>query len=207
MAFNIDGFVTVQNFIGAVGGTAINEHRYSTNDTKNAIETAGYFNDARDEGHIRQGDLMLVAGDRDGTPFTAAYIFASVPAVGAGNVTITEMAAVTQNVEQVLTVRVPAMGTASTQYVVCPVAGSITSVDGVANANGSTSTATVTVTVPTTGAIATLPFTSGYVAGTKVSDVTITAHSLDVGAVIALASDGGGDSAADVIVTLKVTPA
>lgn len=204
MPFDLDGFITTEAYAGAVGGTAIREHRYATNDTKAQIQVAGYFNTLRDRGLIGLGDIVIVAGDRDGTPFLSSYIFASVPATG--NVTMTEHAAVTQNVKNVLTVRVPVLGTASTQYVVVPFAGSITRIDGVSSANGATATGTITVTVPTTGAIATVPFLSSYTAGARVGSGSITAHTLAAGAVVTVATDGGGDGTGEVILTLELTP-
>lgn len=204
MPVDIKGFVTIENFIGAVDGLPIREHRYATNDNAVTIEAAGYFNLLRDKKFIRKGDLIVVSGDRDGTPFCSTYVFVGVP--DSGDVTVTEHKAVTQNVKQVITARVPVLGTASTHYVVCPIAGVVSKVLGVSNANGATATGTVTISVPTTGAIATLPFVSGYTAGGMVEDTTITAHALAAKGVITVATDGGGDGAGEVIVTLEITP-
>jgi hypothetical protein len=200
MSFNKNGFVTFANFIGSVSGIGLQAHSYVTNDDKASIEAAGYFNEARDLGYIKKGDILWLAGDRDGVPFLSSYVFSAVPAVGGGDVTLTENAAV------ILAVRVPVLGTASTHYIVCPVAGVISKVLGVSNANGAASTGTVTVTVPTTGAVATLPFVSGYTAGAAVEDTTITEHELAEDAVITVATDGGGDGTGEVIVTLEITP-
>lgn len=205
--FNLRGFITNENFIGDVDGHPIRAHSYVSNDGFATIEAAGYFNALRDKGLIKKGEPITVAGDRDGTPFLGIYVFASVPAIGGGDVTITEAKAVTQNVKQVLTVRVPVLGTASTHYVVCPLAGAITKVLGVSNANGATATGTITVSVPTTGAVATLPFPSGYTAGSVIEDTTITAHALAEDAVITVATDGAGDGTGEVLVTLEITPA
>lgn len=196
------GFKT-ENTLGAVSGMTgtVKQHFHVTDDTKAQVETDGYFNPVSD--YITDGDLIVVSGDRDGTKWHCSYV---VTKPASGDLTVTAHAAVTQNVLQVLTVRVPVLGTASTQYVVTPVAGAISQVLGVSNANGATATGTVTITVPTTGAVATLPFTSGYTAGTAVEDATITAHSLAAGAVITVATDGGGDGTGEVIVTLEITP-
>ena len=175
---------------------------YTTNDTKATIEGAGYFNAA--VAVLKKGAVIQAAGDLDGTPFHTSYV---VSGNDGSAVTLTEHAAVTQNVKQVIAVRVPVLGTASTHYVASPIAGSISKVLGVSNANGATATGTVTVSVPTTGAIATLPFTSGYTAGTAVEDTTITAHALLANGVITVATDGGGDGTGEVIVTLEITPA
>jgi hypothetical protein len=196
MAFILNNLTAMRPF----GGKML--YGYVTNDTKATIQGAGYFNNAST--YFSVGDVINVSGDLDGTPFHTSYV---VSAISAGVVTLTEHAAVTQNVKQVITARVPVLGTASTHYVVCPIAGSVTKVLGVSNGNGATATGTITVTVPTTGAIATLPFVSGYTAGAAVEDTTITAHTaLLAGGVITVATDGGGDGAGEVIVTLEITP-
>lgn len=182
-------------------GRALN-FLYATDDTKAVIQGAGYFNAA--SAVLKVGSIINVAGDLDGTPFHTSYVVSSN---SGGVVALTEHSAVTQNVKQVITARVPVLGTASTQYVVTPIAGAISKVLGVSNGNGATATGTVTITVPTTGAIATLPFPSGYTAGGAIEDTTITAHTLAAGAVITVATDGGGDGAGEVIVTLEITPA
>lgn len=182
---------------------AVSQFGYATNDTKATVEGANYFDGAADR--LRAGDVIMVSGDLDGTPFHTSYIVASITA---GVVAITEHSAVTQNVKQIITVRVPVLGTASTHYAASPIAGSITKVLGVSNANGAAATGTVTVSVPTTGAIATLPFLSGYTAGAVIEDETITAHTaLLENGVITVATDGTGDGTGEVIVTLEITPA
>ncbi|PZQ48891.1 MAG: hypothetical protein DI551_00745 [Micavibrio aeruginosavorus] len=197
-----NGFKTNSTKGAASGTGALSGHDYVSNDTKAQIETAGYFNTVRK--FVRKGDSVLVTGDIDGTPFITMYIFSSVPT--SGDILVTEMAAITQNVKQILTVRVPVLGTASTHYVATPVAGKISKVLGVSNANGATATGTITITVPTTGAIATLPFLSSYTAGAVIEDTTITTHTLAAGAAITVATDGGGDGTGEVLVTLELTP-
>jgi hypothetical protein len=175
---------------------------YVTDDTKATIQGAGYFNAAA--AVLKKGAVIQAAGDIDGTPFHTSYVVSSNDG---STVVLTEHSSVTQNVKQVITARIPVLGTASTHYVVCPIAGSVTKVLGVSNGNGATATGTITVTVPTTGAIATLPFVSGYTAGAAIEDTTITAHTaLLAGGVITVATDGGGDGAGEVIVTLEITP-
>ncbi|MFO0390186.1 MAG: hypothetical protein ACK502_10800 [Alphaproteobacteria bacterium] len=200
MTYNANSLRLIESF-GSTGNKAQGLYGYATNDTKASIEGAGYFNASASL--LKVGDQIHVSGDLDGTPFHTSYVVSSNNGT---TVAITEHSAVTQNVLQVLTVRVPVLGTASTHYVMNPVAGAISKVLGVSNANGATSTGTVTITVPTTGAIATLPFTSGYTAGTKIEDTTITAHTLAADSVITVATDGGGDGTGEVIVTLVVTP-
>lgn len=201
MPYNAEGFVCTNNFIGAVSDAPKKQYSYITNDTKSNIESAGYFN--QEASRLKVGDLIDVGGDIDGTPFHTSYVVSSNNGT---TVALTEHAAVTQNVKNYVTVRVPVLGTASTQYVVIPRAGAITKVLGVSNANGATATGTITITVPTTGAVATLPFTSSYAAGTAIEDTTITAHTLAANAVVTVATDGGGDGTGEVLVTLEITP-
>lgn len=196
------GFKT-ENTLGAVPSMTgtVKQHFHVTDDTKVQVEAAGYFNPVAE--YIGDGDLIIVSGDRDGTKWHSSYV---VSKPGSGDLTLTEAAAVTSNPNSLLTVRVPVLGTASTHYVAVPFAGAITEVVGVSNANGAASTGTVTVSVPGTGEIASLAFPSGYTAGTAVEDSTITAHTLTANAVITVATDGGGDGAGEVVVTLQVTP-
>lgn len=203
MTFNIDGFITTQNLIGAVGGTPIREHRYCTNDTKGTIEGAGYFNDLRDDGLITEGDLLGVSGDLDGTPFHAFYVFSSVPA--SGDVALTEHAAVTQNVLHALTVRVTALGTASNHYVVSPVAGELVAAYGVSNGANGTAPSTIGISIDG-GDKATLTFSDTYVAGTAVSDTSVDANTISAGEVILIDNNGEGDGTGEVTVTLLIQP-
>lgn len=198
----LDGFKT-ENTLGAVASMTgtVKQHFHVTNDTKAQVQTAGYFNTVTD--YITDGDLVVVSGDRDGTKWHSSYVITK-PA--SGDITLTEHAAITSNPNGTLQARIAVLGTASTAYVAVPFAGAISKVLGVSNANGATSTGTVTITVPTTGAVATLPFTSGYTAGSVVEDTTITAHSLAANAIITVATDGGGDGTGEVIVTLQITP-
>lgn len=180
---------------------------YWTNDLLNAVVASGYFNAAY--AGFTLGDLILVAGDLDGTPFTTQLTISS--ATGAATVTTTDLASATINFAQryVQHVALAAVGTSETQYLTVPRACTITKVFGTVNANGAGSggTSTVTITVPTTGAIATLPFLQDYVAGTAIEDTTITAHSLAAGAVVTIATDGTGSHTGEADVTLELTPA
>lgn len=181
--------------------------KYSTNDLLNAVSASGYFNDVTAKLH--KGDLIIVAGDLDGTPFTTQLTVSS--ATGAATVTTTDLATATLSFAErvVLPVSVPAIGTAETIYVVSPVAGSVSYVGGVSHSNGAGSggTSTITVSVPTTGAIATLAFAQDYVAGTAVEDSSITAHvALAAGSVITIATDGTGSHTDAANVTIMITP-
>lgn len=206
MPFNLEGFITTENFVGAIDGLPIRQHHYASNDTSAAIETAGYFNALRDGAFIRAGDVLIVSGDRDGTPFCSIYIFASVPAIGGGDVTITEGKAVTQNVLQVVTARVTALGTASTAYVASPIAGTIKSIYAVSDdANGSAeSTIDVKVGGDTVG---TLAFSDAYVAGTSVNAGTVAANTLTAGQSIELDNQGEGNGTGAVTITMVIEPA
>lgn len=180
---------------------------YSTNDLLSVVDDSGYFNAAYDK--FRLGDIILVSGDQDGTPANVMMTINS--ATGATTVTTVVQASATLSFAErvVLTVNMPAIGTAETIYVVSPVAGSVSYVGGVSQSNGAGSggTSTLTVSVPTTGAIATLPFAQDYVAGTAVEDGTITAHvALAAGGVITIATDGTGSHTDSATVTLEITP-
>lgn len=181
--------------------------KYWTNDLLNAVTASGYFN--ADYAKFQKGDLIVVAGDLDGTPFTTQLTVSS--ATGATTVTTTDLASATIIFSQkyMVSATLAAVGTAETTYITVPIAGSVTRVTGVVNANGAGSggTSTVTISVPTTGAIATLPFAQDYVAGTAVNDATITAHTaLAADGVITVTTDGTGSHTGLCRVTLMITP-
>lgn len=201
MSYNPNSLKLIESF-GSVGPKGQGVYYYATNDTKAMVEDTGYFNAAAKL--LNVGDAIEVVGDLDGTPFKSGY---TVSGNSGGVVALTENSAVTQNVLQVVQVRVPVLGTASAHFVASPVAGSVSKVMGVSNANGASATGTVTVSVPGTGAIATLPFPAGYTAGSVIEDSTITPHlDLAAGGLITVAGDGGGDGTGEVIVTLVITP-
>lgn len=71
--------------IGAIGTGPGNVRKlfgYNTNDTKAQVETAGYFNPIIEaySGLLSIGDIVMVSGDSDGTPFGAIYVFNAVTA-------------------------------------------------------------------------------------------------------------------------------
>lgn len=205
MAYIADDLVCIAH---GAGQTQI--FSYVTNDLITGVDDSGYFNDATDR--LRKGDFILVSGDLDGTP---ANIMLTVNSTtGAATVTTVAMANATLVLAQpiVLCVSMPAIGTAETIYVDNMVpdgfTGEVTKVSGVSHSNGAGSggTSTLTVTVPTTGAIATLPFAQDYTAGTLVEDTTITAHTaLAHGGVITIATDGTGSHTDAANVTLEIT--
>jgi hypothetical protein len=181
--------------------------KYTTNDLMSTVVASGYFNASA--AGFNKGDLIFVSGDLDGTIFTTQVTVSSADA--AATVTTTNLATATltfsQNVP--LTTNLLAVGTASTTYMVSPVAGMVTYVSGVLDVSGlgSGGTSTITVSVPTTGAIATLPFLQDTAAGAAITDSTITAHTaLTAGGVITLATDGTGSHTGAARVTIMITP-
>src|SRR5690606_34081911 len=115
MAYNAAGLklINVGGAISAGAGSVKNIYHYATNDTKVAVETDGYFDDIAGD-PLNAGDLVMVSGDVDGTPWHATYIVS----VGGGDVSITPAANLTFNSRVALTARVTALGTASNHYVV-----------------------------------------------------------------------------------------
>jgi hypothetical protein len=181
--------------------------KYTTNDLLSLVDDSGYFNGAYEKFHL--GDYIFVSGDQDGTPFNIPFTVTS--ASGAATVTTVAEASATINFSSkyVLTASLVAVGTAETQYVVASIPGMITKVYGVLNISGlgSGGTSTVTITVPTTGAIATLPFLQDTAAGAVIEDTTITAHTaLLAGGVIQVTTDGTGSHTGVCRVTLEITP-
>lgn len=183
---------------------------YVTNDLITEVDDSGYFNSAT--ARLRKGDFILVSGDLDGTP---ANIMLTVnSSTGAATVTTVAMANATLALAQPITlqVNIPAIGTAETIYTFCGVpsgyTGTVSRVAGVSHTNGAGSggTSTITVTVPTTGAIATLPFAQDYTAGTLVEDASIAGHTaLTSTGVITIATDGTGSHTDSAQVFLEVT--
>ncbi len=184
--------------VSSAGGQ--HKYFYATNDTKAAVETAGYFDDLVDLLNI--GDGIEVVGDIDGTPFLSQYI---VSDNDGSAVTLTEHSSVTQNVLQVVTVRVTALGTASNHYVPSPCAGSISAVYGVSNAANGTLASTIDILVDA-AAKATLSFSDSYVAGTSVTDASITANTLSAGEIIHIDNNGEGDGTGEAVITIVITP-
>lgn len=181
--------------------------KYYTNDLLSDVVGSGYFNAATAK--LQKGDLIIVAGDLDGTVFTTQVCVNS--ATAAATVTTVDLATATLTFSQNVPVYcdMPAVGTALTAFVVSPVAGMITHVSGVLDITGlgSGGTSTVTISVPTTGAIATLPFLQDTAAGAVIADASITAHTaLTAGAAITVATDGTGSHTGVCRVTMLITP-
>jgi hypothetical protein len=192
-------------------GVGVNRiFHYTTNDLFTAVDDSGYFNAATAD--LRQGDILLVSSDLDGTILPGILVVTS--ASGAATVTTTPLASATLNLYQPIRkdVSVPAIGTAETIYVHSGVpanfVGTVTRVTGVTDTAGAGSggTSTITITVPTTGAIATLPFLQDVAAGALIEDTTITAHAaLTSTGVITIATDGTGTHAGAAVVSLELT--
>lgn len=183
---------------------------YFTNDLITEVDDSGYFNSAY--ALFEKGDFIHVSGDLDGTP--ANVVLTVNSSTGATTVTTVAQASVTLALAQpiALQVNIPAIGTAETIHTFCGVpsgyTGTVSRVAGVSHTNGAGSggTSTITVTVPTTGAIATLPFAQDYTAGTLVEDATITAHTaLTSTGVITIATDGTGSHTDSAQVFLEIT--
>lgn len=206
MAFSAAGFAS----IGHGAGTTMLFH-YKSNDLFTAIDDSAYFDSVADK--VDVGDVIFVSSDLDGTPLagmlqvTSARSVTPVTTVAfADNVTLNLVQPIRKDVS------VPAIGTAETIYAHAGVpvgfTGTVSRVSGVSHSNGAGSggTSTITVSVPTTGAIATLPFAQDYTAGTKVEDSSITGHTaLDSDGVITIATDGTGSHTDAAVVSIEIT--
>lgn len=76
MAYDADGLICTQNYLGAVGGTALSEYSYVTNDLKATVEGSGYFD--AEITRFKVGDTLDVNFDLDGTPGKTRYVVSSV---------------------------------------------------------------------------------------------------------------------------------
>jgi hypothetical protein len=182
---------------------------YKSNDLFTAIDDSDYFLGVYDQ--LAVGDVIIVSSDIDGSPLPGML---SVTAASSSTVTTTPLSTATITLYEPIRkdVNVPAIGTAETVYVHAGVPtgfiGTVSRVTGVSHTNGAGSggTSTITITVPTTGAIATLPFLQDYTAGTLIEDSSITAHTaLDEDGVITIATDGTGSHTDAAIVSLELT--
>ena len=204
MAFDADGWVCTDH-----GAGASKMFFYKSNDLFTAIDDSDYFLGVYDQ--LAVGDVIIVSSDIDGSPLPGML---SVTAASSSTVTTTPLSTATITLYEPIRkdVNVPAIGTAETVYVHAGVPtgfiGTVSRVTGVSHTNGAGSggTSTITITVPTTGAIATLPFLQDYTAGTLIEDSSITAHTaLDEDGVITIATDGTGSHTDAAIVSLELT--
>lgn len=93
MAYDKNGFrdVAAMGTPSTTGdpGTTRQVHSYITNDAKSAVETANYFDDLLlVKGRIAHGDLLMVSGDNDGTPWCRTYVMV----IASNHVTLTAAA-------------------------------------------------------------------------------------------------------------------
>jgi hypothetical protein len=204
MAFAATGWVCTDH-----GAGASKVFFYKSNDLFTAIDDSDYFLGVYDQ--LAVGDVIIVSSDIDGSPLPGML---SVTAASSSTVTTTPLSTATITLYEPIRkdVNVPAIGTAETVYVHAGVPtgfiGTVSRVTGVSHTNGAGSggTSTITITVPTTGAIATLPFLQDYTAGTLIEDSSITAHTaLDEDGVITIATDGTGSHTDAAIVSLELT--
>lgn len=106
MAYNAVGFRTVSTggAISAGGGSVKSIHSYATNDTLATVLASGYFNSAT--GLLAKGDIILIHGDVDGTPYvdsaivTSATAAATVTTTSGGEYSITDELSLTDGTYQ-----------------------------------------------------------------------------------------------------------
>ena len=82
----VDSQTVVGDATGAATSRQISTFAYATDDAAATVETAGYFNTARDKGRLSVGSIILASMVNGGTPVLKAYVCLTVPATG--NVTI-----------------------------------------------------------------------------------------------------------------------
>ncbi|OCC01840.1 hypothetical protein BA190_26880 [Labrys sp. WJW] len=83
----LDSQTPVGDAAGNATSTLVQTSTYATNDAAATVETAGYFNAARDAGRVSKGDIILATMVNAGTPVLKAYVVTAAP-VPTGNVTI-----------------------------------------------------------------------------------------------------------------------
>jgi len=199
MSFVLNALVAIRAF----GENSI--FGYATNDTKATVEGASYFNNA--SGQLRLGDVIVVSGDKDGTPFHTSY---TVSSNSGGVVALTEHAAVTQNVLQEITLnKISTKGADAEVFRYVPnFAGSITKIRSVLNAALATGDATLTAKVNATSV------TNGVItatqSGSAAGDVDVAtptaANTFVAGDVISITGGGSSTATATANVSLQLTP-
>lgn len=205
MTYNAEGLVGQSNLIGAVSGAPKMLYSYVTNDTKATVEGAGYFNS--EAGRLNVGDAILVSGDVDGTPFITIY---TVSSNDGSTVAITDQAAITQNVQNVLTAdNVDLIGGNAAQVrFVMPFAGTIDKIYSVISGALTTGNATITADI---GGVA---VTDGVItitqAGSAEDDVDSAtpsaAKTFAAGDVVTLTVGGTNDASRTANITMLVSP-
>lgn len=178
---------------------------YVTDDTKSAVETAGYFNAAAE--FLKKGSVIQIAGDLDGTPWHSSYV---VSANDGTTVTLTEHASVTQNSLHMLqgeSISSKASD-AAVLRLVAPVAGTITKIWTVLNAALATGDATVTAAIngtPVTNGVVTAT-QSGSGAGDVDSATPTAANTVAAGDLITLTVGGSSTATATLTPSIEITP-
>lgn len=178
---------------------------YATNDTKATVQGAGYFNNA--SGQLRLGDIIVVSGDKDGTPFHTSY---TVSSNSGGVVALTEHAAVTQNVLQEITL--PKISTKASDAevfrYVANFAGSITKFRSVLNAVLATADATLQLKINATNVTnGLITITNSGSAAGDVDVATPTAlNTFVAGDVISVTCAGGSTATGTANCSLQLTP-
>ncbi|MDP2206985.1 MAG: hypothetical protein Q8K65_11845 [Alphaproteobacteria bacterium] len=202
MPADFNGLRLIESFGSA--GKSNGFYGYGTNDTKAAVETAGYFNPHKKV--LVVGDIISVAGDLDGTPFHSSYV---VSAIGE-NVVLTEHAAVTQNVLQEINFeKISTKASDAEVFRFVPsFAGSITKAYSVLNAALATGNATLTLAI--NGVAVTNGVITATQAGSAAGDVDVaTPTALNVfaaGDVITVTVGGASTATATANGTLQLTP-
>lgn len=155
------------------------------------------------------GTIEVGSGSILGLPFAALAQRNIVPSVPGSNCPVASPVTIRTTIA--------VLGTAETRYIVAPISGVISAIMGVGNANGSTATATITAINTSASAsasyfanpvIGTMTYTTAYTAGSVPTTTTLNAGngSVNAGDIISIATDGGGDSAAVVEVSLVIEP-
>lgn len=178
---------------------------YNTNDTKATVEGANYFGGAVN--YLRAGDVIIVSGDQDGTPFTTSYVVASNDGT---TVTLTENAAITQNViheVEMGSLSNKASDAAVLRHVVT-FSGSITKIYGVLNAALATGDATLTAKI--NGVAVTNGVLTVTQSGSAANDVDVAtptaANTFVAGDVISITGGGASTATSTSNISLKLTP-
>ena len=209
MAYDKDGLLNVATG-GAIstGEDSVKSiHHYATNDTLAVVEAANYFDDAAD--FLSPGDIIIVSGDVDGTPWTQQYLVASISASDV--VVVTGSANKTFTSQYVLSVTdlIMVSATAAQARLVVPIAGTIDLIQSVINQAFTTGDATITADiggVAVTGGVITVT-QSGSTEDDVDSAAPSAANTVAGGDVITLTVGGTNDAAGSLAnISLLISP-
>lgn len=191
---------------GVVGPRGQGLYGYSTDDTKATVEGSNYFGGAASL--LQVGDIIMVAGDLDGTPFTADYTVSSNDGT---TVALTEKSSVTQNVLQEITMdKISSKASDAEVFRYVPsFAGNITKLYSVLNAALATGDATFQAKI--NGTNVTNGLITATQSGSAAGDVDVAtptaANAFVAGDVISITGGGASTATATANVTLQLTPA